>query len=136
VAPEHYRIKGRLYDRVIIGAEPDDEVFHYLLGSWNVTKAMRDAALGKFGTPTEHPIETSLGTLIAVDYNVVDAYTLSDKCINDVLLSVFTDWGLMLIDGHHRIRARRKRGFDTFWTYVIPKHLEEKYIVRMSKERK
>lgn len=121
---------------IISNASPGDVTFDSDRGSWNVTRALRDCALGLHGEPHAHDIT---GLIDANEHVDVDELKIAAMVANVELLTqapplIFIEEGerdgrpvIWLIDGHHRVRALHRLGVLRCAGWVIAGSKSEQY---------
>jgi hypothetical protein len=108
---------------------------------WNVTRIARDAKRGRFGPPQVIPISTLPPVTPAmaanVDWRKVQGMLgrhvahPNDSPLDipalQVLVNIREQPHRLLIDGNHRVSARRVCGYPDFAFYLVPIELEGRY---------
>lgn len=105
---------------------------------WNITRMMRDALAGAFGPPINRPLhvipEMCAAQTANIDWQKIRAFCSLPFVLGLPILTVEHNVGDItfrrIVDGNHRITARKRAGFVDFDTYLIPSKLEGNYRVR------
>lgn len=121
---------------VISNIDKGDKIFESDLGTWNVTRAIRDCKAGKhrqFGFLTDDLYEAIKN--VEVDQQKV--CRLSKKIIKDAPPIILIEMlgKVWVIDGHHRIHSNRRFGITRMFGYVITEEDSAPYIVYYNGER-
>jgi hypothetical protein len=98
----------------------DTVIYSNDVGSWNVSRALRDCAAGKHKLwllGVEEAYEANAG--VEVDQAKVKRFMRRPKILELPLLAIVEGGPVFLIDGHHRLRAMHRLGIKEFKTYVI-----------------
>lgn len=123
---------------VISGARMEDEIFSNHVGTWNVSKAKRDCAKGRHGSPFLIDLdEAVLSANAAVDVDEEKVLHFLDRpmILAQPLLMMVEGEGVWLVDGHHRLRALAMIGASDFLAYVIEAEFEPEYRVLFNGKR-
>ena len=106
---------------------------------WNITRMMHDALNGAFGQPINRPLdvipEMTAAQTANIDWQKVRAFNSLPFVLGLPILTLEHDVSADLtvrriVDGNHRVTARKRAGFVDFDTYLIPARLEGDYRVR------
>lgn len=111
---------------------------------WNITRMMQDALTGAFGSPINRPLdvipEMCAAQTANIDWQKVRSFNSLPFVLGLPILTVEHDVGDLtvrrIVDGNHRITARKRAGFVDFDTYLIPASLEGNYRVRCFEDGK
>lgn len=123
---------------VLSNMELGDDTFDSDVGSWNVTRAKRDCAAGKHGVHGFDVEEVySHNANIEVDAGKVDAMVADWPRLLAAPPLIFCMEGkkIFLIDGHHRLRALRRKGVIECAGYVIEENDAKPYRVYFNGKR-
>lgn len=100
--------------------DPNAMVFASDKGIWNVSKALKDCEAGlhtQWTLNVKDALNANIG--IATDPKKINKFKMMPKALESALLAVFVDGGLLLIDGHHRLRALDQLGVAEFNCWII-----------------
>lgn len=117
----------------------NDMLFHNDIGSWNVSRALRDCKLGKhklYMIGVAEAYRANAG--IEVDEAKVTAFAevLAIGGKIEPGLGVIEDGKIWFIDGHHRLRAMARLSINDFACYIIEEEHSKPYIVLYNGQRK
>jgi len=120
-------------------ATRDTIIFSNDKGDWNVSRALRDCALGKHKRYTLDVAEAYKGNrAVEVDNakvaGIVAAIMTGAQC--PPALAVVEGGPVWLIDGHHRLRAWRHLGLTEFQAYIIEEADSAPYKIWYNGKRK
>ena len=107
---------------IVSNMDVGDVTFDSDVGSWNVTRAIRDCAAGKHKAYRFDTAETIASTLaVQTDEEKVKAMAADKARLASSPPPIFAVEGgcVWLIDGHHRLRALHRLGEPEFLAYVI-----------------
>jgi len=115
--------------------DTDEVIYHNDIGSWNVTRALRDCAAGKhkkYLQDTEEAYKASAA--IEMDEAKVAALMKIEKY--EPLIAVIDGGAMWLIDGRHRLEVFHRRHLKDFLWYVIEEADAAPYRVLYNGQRK
>jgi hypothetical protein len=124
---------------VMSNVDRDDMLFHNDIGSWNVTRAIRDCRAGKHEQYIEH-VEAVWENNAAIEFDeakvvaIMAAMKASDQYVP--LIAVMEGGAIWLIDGRHRLEALHRLGVKQLIWYVIEEADAAPYRVLYNGERK
>lgn len=115
-----------------------DDTFDADVGTWNVSRAQRDCAAGKYQLYV-HDVEEVYQNNKQVTVNAAKvAAMIADPnrlFAAPPLIFVSENERIWLIDGHHRLRALRALSVREFCAFVIEEHDAEPYRVYFNGRR-
>lgn len=120
---------------VVSNMNPDDIIFHNDLGSWNVTRALRDCKAGKHKQYLED-VEAAYRGSSAVEFDEAKVAALMEVKEFEPLIAVVEGGAMWLIDGRHRLEVMHRRRVKDFVWYVIEEEDSKPYRVLYNGERK
>jgi hypothetical protein len=123
---------------VISNCEIGDVTFDSDVGTWNVSRALRDCAAGKFKLYNFDVAETLSNQInIEVDEDKIAAMAADRVRLEQSPPPIFAmEHGkIWLIDGHHRLRALARLGEPEFAAYVIEEEDARPYRVYWNGDR-
>jgi hypothetical protein len=122
---------------VISNYDPDaDEViYHNDIGSWNVSRALRDCKAGKHKIWRLDVAEAYTANA-AVEVDVAKVAVMMKIVKFEPGIGVVEDGKVWFIDGHHRLRALHRRGAKDFACWIIEEADSKPYQVFYNGERK
>lgn len=119
---------------IVTGADTDaDDTFGCEAGHWNVSRIRRDAEAGAFGAPRELATATAVASHPGIEVEPAKVATFFHKpeVLEAPLFAVqVAELGAVLVDGHHRLRARHLRRLPNFLCWIVPASLEPTYRIR------
>jgi hypothetical protein len=116
----------------------DELIYSNDIGSWNVTRALRDCNAGKHKLWLIDVAETYKANAgVEVDDAKVERFMLMPEVFEQSsLLAIVENGKLWLIDGHHRLRALYRLGILEFDSFIIEESDAASYQVRYNGKRK
>lgn len=112
-------------------------IFTSDIGSWNVTRALRDCHAGKhkiYRLDVEPAYQAC--KRVEVDEAKVKRFMQTPQVFKLPLLGIVEGGPIWLIDGHHRLRAMHRLGVKEFAAFVIEEADAAAYIVWFNGKRK
>lgn len=101
---------------------------------WNITRIQRDANFGMFGPPIRRPCdvvpEMTDAERLNIDFDKVSKFMFLADVYMKPILTVQHGIVRRIVDGNHRLCARKRLGLTTFETYIVPPDVEKNYRVR------
>lgn len=120
---------------VVTNTEPSDMLFHNDIGSWNVSRAVRDCKAGKHRQYLQDVAEAYEASA-AIEIDEAKVATLMGVGEFEPLIAVIDGGAMWLIDGRHRLEVYHRRGAKDFLWYVIEEKDAAPYRVLYNGERK
>jgi hypothetical protein len=115
----------------------DDLLFSNNIGTWNVSRALRDCAAGKHKGYTLDVFEAhAANASVEVDDAKVERFMKLPDVLKLPLVGVVEGGPLWLIDGHHRLRAMQRLGIKEFAVWIIEEADAAPYQVWYNGQRK
>jgi hypothetical protein len=122
---------------VISNLEPGDSVFTNDVGTWNVSRALRDCAAGKHKCYLIDVAEAyKANAAVEVDEAKVERFMQLPKVFELALLGIVEGGPVWMIDGHHRLRAMHRLGIKDCVAYIIEEADAAPYQIRYNGKRK
>ena len=128
----------KLAPLIISNAELGDVSFECPLGTWNVSRALRDCLVGKHGLWSFDVHEVfAVNDGVEIDEAKVSSMRADPARLDAAppLIFIVEKGVTYLIDGHHRIAAFHRRGDTECYGYVIEEKDSAPYIVHYNGER-
>lgn len=98
----------------------DDLIFSNDIGSWNVSRALRDCAAGKHKTYRLDVFEAyEANKTVEVEADKVERFMKLPDVLTLPLLGIVEGGPVWMIDGHHRLRAMQRLGIKDFAATII-----------------
>ena len=120
-----------------VDPEADEILFHNDIGSWNVTRALRDCAAGKHKRFILDVAKAYHGNkAVEVDKAKVRRFMRTPEVFGQPLLGIIDGGPVWIIDGHHRLRAMYKLDIKEFVAWVIEEADAKPYQVLYNGQRK
>jgi hypothetical protein len=123
----------------ITNLEPGDTTFLSDRGSYNVTRAARDCEAGKHGLPHRFGVRETMDAArnVAVDQTKVSALLADPAGLVRLppLIFIEEQGKVWLIDGHHRLHAMARLGYEEVAGYVIRKRWAKRYCLSFNGKR-
>ena len=114
----------------------DEVIYSNDVGSWNVTRAMRDCAAGKHKVWCLGVEESyAANKAVEVDEGKVTQFLLMPGVLALPLVGIIEGGPIWLIDGHHRLRAMHRLGVTDFLCFIIEERDAAPYQVRYNGQR-
>ena len=115
--------------------DADDVLFHNDIGSWNVTRALRDCKAGKHKQYRED-VEAAYKGSAAIEIDEAKVAVLMAMEKYEPLIAVIETDRIWLIDGRHRLEVFHRRRVKEFLWYVIEEKDAAPYRVFYNGQRK
>ena len=123
---------------VFSNLDPGEHAFTCEWASWNVTRAARDCAAGRYEiVPISIRDAMAANGEITVDETKIAAMLADLKRLmrSPPLIFVFEQGRIWLIDGHHRLHALSRLGYRECAGYLIPEEAGKRYQILFNGER-
>ena len=120
---------------VVSNMEPDDILFHHDLGSWNITRALRDCRAGKHKQYREE-VAVAYAASSAIEFDEAKVAALMAMTKYEPLIAVMEGGAIWLIDGRHRLEVMHRRDVKDLIWFVIEEEDSAPYRVLYNGERK
>jgi hypothetical protein len=107
---------------VLNNLEPLDVTFASDEGiAWNVSRLLRDCEAGRIGKLGTFPVVDAYlqNRAVSVDAAKVERYRERPDILARPLLAVMRHGTAWLVDGHHRLRAMKARGWVSFVCWLV-----------------
>lgn len=116
----------------------DEVIYSNDIGSWNVSRALRDCRAGKHKAYLLDVEEAyRANTAVEVDEAKVEAILAAPQTyFKEPLLGIVEGGPMWLIDGHHRLRALHRAGITEYGAWVIEEKDAAPYQVWYNGQRK
>ena len=122
----------RLKNKILVMSNMDinDQVFSNDIGSWNVTRALRDCLAGKHKVYSIDIAEAYAANAgVEVEEAKVERFMALERVLEIPLLGIIDGGPLWLIDGHHRLRALHRLGRKECAAYIIEEAEGAPYVI-------
>jgi hypothetical protein len=119
--------------------DADELIYHNDIGSWNVSRALRDCEAGKhkvYLLDVAEAYHANAGVEVNEAKVVAFAEVLATGGEVEPGIGVVEDGKVWFIDGHHRLRALHRMGNKDFVCWIIEEADSKPYIVWYNGQRK